>query len=91
MEAFLVPIAGMAMTVMIVFSVGLFKTMRYSIDRKTASGTDPELQAEMADLHARLEALEQEHGRVEELENRLDFAERLLARGADSEAPAEKG
>ena len=89
MEAFLVPIAGMAMTVMIV--IGLFKTVRYSIDRKTASGTDPELQTEMADIHARIEALEQEQSRVEELENRLDFAERLLARGADAEAPAENG
>ncbi len=91
MEPFLVPIAGMAMTVMIVFSIGLFKTVRYSIDRRTAAGTDPELQAEISDLHARIEALEQEQGRVEELENRLDFAERLLARGSESGAAAEEG
>ena len=91
MEPFLVPIAGMAMTVMIVFSIGLFKTVRYSIDRRTASGTDPELQAEIADLHTRIEALEREEGRVEELENRLDFAERLLARGNASGAAAEEG
>ncbi len=91
MEPFLVPIAGMAMTVMIVFSIGLFKTVRYSIDRRTAAGTDPELQAEISDLHARIEALEREEGRIEELENRLDFTERLLARGSESEAAAEEG
>ena len=90
MEPFLVPIAGMAMTVMIVFSIGLFKTVRYSIDRRTAAGTDPELQAEISDLHARIEALEREEGRIEELENRLDFTERLLARGSESEAAAEE-
>ena len=90
MEPFLVPIAGMAAGVMIFFSVGLFKTVRYSIDRKTASGTDPELQAEISDLHARIEALEREQGRVEELENRLDFAERLLARGRESGAADER-
>ena len=90
MEPFLVPIAGMAMTLMIVFSIGLFKTVRYSIDRRTAAGTDPELQAEISDLHARIEALEREEGRIEELENRLDFTERLLARGSESEAAAEE-
>ncbi len=86
----LIPFAGMAMTVMIVFSIGLFKTVRYSIDRRTAAGTDPELQAEISDLHARIEALEREEGRVEELENRLDFAERLLALGSESWPTAEK-
>jgi len=75
----LVPVAGMVTGVII--SIGFFKTVRHFIDRKTASGADHELQAEISDLHARIEALERDQGRVEELEDRLDFAERLLADG----------
>ncbi len=84
----LVPIVGMATGAII--SIAFFKTVRHFIDRKTASGTDHELQGEIADLHARIEALEREQGRVEELEDRLDFAERLLARGRESGAAAEE-
>ncbi len=84
----LVPIAGMVTGAII--SIAFFRTVRHFIDRKTASGTDHELQAEISDLHARIEALEREEGRVEELENRLDFAERLLARGRESGAVAEE-
>ncbi len=84
----LVPIAGMATGVII--SIGFFKTVRHGIDRKMASGTDHELQAEISDLHTRIEALEREQGRVEELEDRLDFAERLLARGRETGAAADE-
>jgi uncharacterized protein involved in exopolysaccharide biosynthesis len=74
----IVPLAGMATGVII--AVGFFKTVRHLIDRKLSRGGDAELQGEIADLHARIEALERDQGRVEELEDRLDFAERLLAR-----------
>jgi hypothetical protein len=74
----IVPLAGMATGVII--SIGFFKTVRHVIDRRGSRGGDAELQGEIADLHARIEALEREQGRVEELEDRLDFAERLLAR-----------
>ena len=84
----LVPIVGMATGAII--SIAFFKTVRHFIDRKMASGTDHELQAEISDLHARIEALERDEGRVEELENRLDFAERLLARGRESGTVAEE-
>ena len=40
---------------------------------------------------ARIEALESEHGRVDELEDRLEFAERLLIRGREVGAGAEEG
>ncbi len=75
----LVPLAGMATGLIII--AGFFKTVRHFIDRKMASGTDHELHAEILDLHARIETLERDQGRVEELEDRLDFAERLLADG----------
>ncbi len=84
----LVPIVGMATGAII--SIAFFKTVRHFIDRKTASGTDHDLQTEISDLHARIEALEREQDRVEELEDRVDFAERLLARGGESGAVAEK-
>ncbi len=83
----LIPLAGMVTGAII--SIAFFRTVRHFIDRKTASGTDHELQAEMSDLHTRIEALEREQDRVEELEDRVDFAERLLARGSESGAAAE--
>ncbi len=43
----------------------------------------------VADLEARLEELEAVHARMVELEERVDFTERLLARGAQVELPAE--
>lgn len=38
-----------------------------------------QLEAELADLRARLDEAEAARGRITELEERLDFAERLLA------------
>ncbi len=84
----LIPLAGMATGAII--SIAFFRTVRHFIDRKTESGTDHELQAEISDLHTRIEALEREQDRVEELEDRVDFAERLLARGRESGAAAEE-
>ncbi len=78
----IVPLAGMATGAII--SIGFFKTVRHVIDRKSSRGVDAELQEEIADLHARIELLERDQGRVEELEDRLDFAERLLARASES-------
>ena len=44
------------------------------------------LREELADVYARLEALQQGQARVLELEERVDFAERLLARQRDAES-----
>lgn len=85
---FIVPLAGMATGIII--SIGFFKTVRHVIDRKLSRGGDGELGSEIADLQARIEALESEHGRVDELEDRLEFAERLLIRGRESGAAAEE-
>jgi hypothetical protein len=43
-------------------------------------GVDP---AELADLRQRVQELEGQQGRVLELEERIDFAERLLAQNRD--------
>lgn len=45
---------------------------------------DPASALELAELRARVEELEAQQGRVLELEDRLDFAERLLARQRDA-------
>jgi hypothetical protein len=45
---------------------------------------DPELKAQVEALEARVHQLESEHDRVMELEERVDFAERVLARRTDS-------
>ena len=79
---------GMALGIIV--SIGFFKTVRHVIDRKRSRGDEGQLPEEIADLQARIEALENEHGRVDELEDRLEFAERLLIRGRESGAAAEE-
>ena len=49
------------------------------------AGPDPTLKAEIEHLHQRLAEVEPLQARVAELEERLDFAERLLAQGKDAE------
>jgi hypothetical protein len=44
---------------------------------------DPELRADIDQVHERLNDLEQTRTRVTELEERVEFAERLLAQGRD--------
>lgn len=45
---------------------------------------DPELKAHVEALEARVQQLESEHDRFVELEERVDFAERVLAKRPDS-------
>ena len=46
---------------------------------------------QLADLHVRMADLESQVGRLHELEERLDFAERLLAQGRSDAARIEAG
>lgn len=52
------------------------------LERRGAPSVD--VLAELDDLRARVQELEGDRAHVTELEERLDFAERVLARGADS-------
>jgi hypothetical protein len=55
---------------------------------------DPALKADIEDLHARFGEIDSLHARVLELEERVDFTERLLAQTQQSArlgAPAEEG
>ena len=83
----LIPIAGMITGVVI--CIGFFRTVRHVIDRKGSGSADANLTGEVADLHARIDALERRTELIDELEDRVDFAERLLARG-ERPAPANK-
>ena len=65
----LIPFAGMATGLVITLSV--VRLIHRFIDRRDAGGTDEELRNEVQALR----------DQVETLEERLDFAERLLARG----------
>lgn len=48
--------------------------------RLESKGVDPALRDEVLELRERIAELELQHGRVLELEERLEFAERLLSR-----------
>jgi Tfp pilus assembly protein PilO len=53
--------------------------------------SDSALRSEMEQLHQRLAEVDAMQQRVAELEERLDFAERLLARGSAAPAPLPRG
>ncbi len=75
------PLVGMGMGVLFMFGVYRVATRwidrrheRLMAERGSAGGA-----GEMQQLRARVEALEDSVGRVQELEERLDFTERVLA------------
>jgi hypothetical protein len=72
---FLVPFGGMATG--IVFMVVMYKLVARWIDRRQV-GSGPSVE-ELRQLRSEIEALEGMAGRVAELEERVDFAERMLA------------
>lgn len=75
----LIPLAGMATGVVVMVTLG--RTIRHWVDRhyhrEALPGRD-EMRAELARLEDRVAGLEEVAGRVQELEERVDFAERLL-------------
>lgn len=80
-ENVIFPLVGMGMGVL--FMVGVYKTVNRWLDRRHERGVaqvggSPWLQGEVAQLRERVEALEDVVVRVQEFEERLDFAERLL-------------
>ena len=81
--------------VMIVFlallatTIVLWPVMRALARRLEGKGLpDPALRAEVEQLHQRLGDMDAMQMRLGELEERLDFAERLLTRGAESQPTA---
>ena len=63
-----------------------------AISRRIEGRTeDPELRREIEDLRMRVREIEGEQARFAELEERLDFAERLLAQGRSEAARLQGG
>ena len=76
-----IPILGMGLG--LVAMIGIYRTINRMLDRRheralaEAGGTPREA---LRDLHQRLEELDSVAYRLQELEERVDFAERVLAR-----------
>ncbi|UCG87346.1 MAG: hypothetical protein JSW71_02025 [Gemmatimonadota bacterium] len=76
-----IPVLGMGLGGFVMF--GVYRTVNRFLDRRherlvaaTQAGSSPELE----ELKDRVEALEDTAFRLQDLEERLDFAERLLTR-----------
>jgi hypothetical protein len=59
----------------------LGKGLARAMELGAGSAMHPEQEARIAQLEQRIAELESAHGRLAELEERVDFAERLLTRG----------
>jgi hypothetical protein len=75
----LVPIAGIVASVIVVLPI--VRVIVRAIDRRTSGIPSGQAvaAADLADIRGQLERLHEVTARVDELEERLDFAERLLA------------
>jgi flagellar biosynthesis/type III secretory pathway M-ring protein FliF/YscJ len=68
-------------------TVILWPVMRALARRLEGKAADPALREEVDRLQQRLEEMEAMHGRMAELEERVDFTERMLTRGQESPEP----
>jgi len=80
----LMPVLGIVLGAFVLF--GVYRTVNRHLDRKhdlRVSGSGGELAGEVVRLRERVDALEDQSLRMQELEERVDFAERVLARQQD--------
>lgn len=77
--------AGMGLAGASVYAVIAFVNVMVKRVERGKGGVPTELEADLADLRARLDDSDALRGRVAELEERLDFAERLLAQHREPE------
>lgn len=73
----IVPLAGMATGAL--FLVGVYKLLTRWMELRHRRGGSANVEEELQDLRMQVADLGELSGRVMELEERLDFAERLLA------------
>jgi hypothetical protein len=74
----MIVIAALAATMIILWPI-----VRAFARRLEGKAGDPALRAEVEQLHARLGEVDTLHSRIGDLEERLDFAERLLAQNRE--------
>jgi hypothetical protein len=80
LESILLPIAGMLTGIAVIGTIGW--TIRYWVQRhyeSTSGALGADAQQDVKRLEERVAALEELGGRMQDLEERLDFAERVLA------------
>ncbi|HWP36182.1 MAG TPA: hypothetical protein VNL18_01390 [Gemmatimonadales bacterium] len=80
-----IPLAGMAVGV--ILGLPIIKAIVRRIERRPdeLAGVESQaLRAELAELKRRLETVDELAGRVGEIEERMDFAERLLTQQRES-------
>lgn len=73
----LVPLGGMGLGALVL--VGLYKLLMRWIDRRQGTPLPEGTQEELEDLRRQVAVLDELPQRMAELEERLDFAERMLA------------
>jgi hypothetical protein len=80
-EGFAIPVGILGIIGGAVVMIGpVGKALAARITRHSEQGLDP---GEVDEIHARLQELEQSQARLAELEERVDFTERLLAQRKD--------
>ena len=87
-------LAVMGLASVTALGFGLMRSINRHLDRKWQVGRaagDERVLPEVEDLRSRLEGLEDVHARVSELEERVDFAERLLTEGKEQKATRGSG
>lgn len=78
-EVVLLALAGMSMVTGLGF--GVMRSINRHLERKYGSPSGERFEAELEELRAAVGGVEDVRHRLTELEERLDFAERLLSRG----------
>src|SRR5437868_6788814 len=74
-------VGTIAVAATIILRGPLGKGLARAMELGAGAAVNPEHDARMAQLEQRVTELESVHGRLAELEERVDFAERLLPRG----------
>jgi hypothetical protein len=78
-EVVVLALAGMSMVTGLGF--GMMRSINRHLERKYGSPDAQRFEAELEELRAAIGGMEDVRHRLTELEERLDFAERLLSRG----------
>ena len=81
-------VAAVSVVVAAVLLYPVFRALAMRLEGRRA---DPALRGEMDQLHDRMGDLERLEARVIELENRIEFSERLLTRARDAESGPREG
>jgi hypothetical protein len=76
-QEIILPLAGIALGGLVLF--GVYRTVNRYLERRHAAPELDELRSEVSQLRAKSEGVEEMMLRLGEVEERMDFAERILA------------